>query len=421
MHALLAFRRPNPEVPLGFDVGFEIRQMTCFNGFNAPDAFRTVTPPTNDRLSLILVGGEPSAAFYAGAGPRYSNRPWEFIALGWLSNVVSMQTNFESFSSQRARLTSQEWMAQILNREHITGHYRDWHQDRQVTGMRDRTPNEVFLGNLLHRLQQSAKSSWSQGFDSNQIAWALQQRAGFHYSLYDFVGSERPSGLAVAYLQVYRNVSSAMFDPSTPSQSLVRQTRDLVLRLDRSLSQSLYHSYIPVLSAMINNGSDSDIFSFASASALPLQIMKHGTFSIGEFMNNPAPMSREGRYVKGAQSTGLADKIRAAVTRSGQNVTDIGLARLGTIRTTLATFSSYCDVSRATTYGIDSFITGIESQFRALRNLPDITELPTTIRTALAAFVDLRAPVAPTARVAGAANGFLQWAEQSAAVAGTVH
>ena len=422
MYALLAYRRPNPDVPLGFDVGFELRQMTCFNGLNVSNAFRTVTPIRTQNLKLMLVGGQESAAFYDGNGPADDqNRPWEFIALGWLSDYVPSKGTYTSFYGSRGSFRSLEWMGQILNREHVTGTYRDWNADRSVPGLRDRTPNEVFLGQILSNLQNSTSGSWSDGFETNPVAWAFQARKSFHYSLYDFVGSERPSGLAVAYLQVYRNVSRAMFDTSEAQKRLVNQTRDLCMRLDSTLSKATYQSFVPILSAMINSGSDSDIFSFASASALPLQIMKHGTFSISEFMDNPAPMSREGRYVKGNQSSGLAEKIRVAVQRSGQNVPDIGLSRLGSMRQTLANFSAYCDTSRITDYGVENFISGIQQGFNTLRQLPNIQSMPTEIRAAINTFVDLRQPPTPAVRTAGAASGFLQWAEQNAALTETVH
>lgn len=422
MHALLAFRRPNPEVPLGFDVGFELRQMTCFNGFNQQNAFRTVTPPRCQDLNLVLIGGQPSDAFYNGDATNHEARPWEFIALGWMSETVVTKANYTSFlEARRSLFSGLEWMGQILNREHITGSYKDWNTDTFVPGMRDRTPNEVFLGDLLARLQRPSATGWSEGFETCKVAWALQGRANFHYSLYDFVGSERPSGLAVAYLQVYRNVSRVMLGTNRSQESLVTQTRDLCLQLDSTLSKRTYHSFIPVLSAMINNGSDSDIFTFTTASALPLQILKYGTFSISEFMNNSIPMSREGKYVKGSQSSGLSSKIASATTRSGQQVPDIGLSQLSTMRSTLNTFSACCDVSRLQIYGVESFISVITNQFAALRRMPNVAQLRVTLGNAVAGFNDLRAPIAPTARIAGAASGFLQWAEQSAAAVGTVH
>ena len=421
MQALLAYRRVNPEVPLGFDVGFEIRSMTCFNGFNTQNAFRTVTPAVSGELKLILPGGDHRQAIYS---PDRSNdiqgRPWEFIALGWLNEIVTKKSTFATFIEQRTSLRGIEWACSILNREHILGRYEDWYLSQMVTGVRDRTPNEVFLGNILRTLGDTASDSWAEGFETNPMAWAIQSHGEFQCILYDFVGSERPSGLAVAYLQVYRNVARTLAFTTGDESGTISRMVQTCMGFDRNLTQNTFKSFVPVMSAFINNGSDSDIFSFATAPALPLQIMKFGTFSIGDFMDNSVSMSVEGNYVKGHQSSGLATKIIDATVRSGQTVGDCGFSGLGNVTRVMATFASFAQPTRLTSYGAKAFIEGIQSQFAAIRQLPDMSTLPARVREAMRTFVDLRTPVVPQTRTAGAASGFLQWAEQSAASVNTI-
>lgn len=415
MQALLAYKRPNAQGTVDF--GFEVRPMTCFNGFNMDNAFRTVTRIQTRQLALVLPQGRTQDARYFQEDDN--EQPWEFMALGWMSDVCK-KNNYTGFLSQAHTFHSVEWCAQILNREHVTGMLFDHNSSRSVNGTRDRTPNELLLGNLLYLLGGTGEGQWAEGFQTSPVSWAFQARSAFHYSLYDFVGSERPSGLAVAYLQVYRNCSKHILNAN---HKVACSVSNFVGRLDNSMGgiHSRYKSFIPIISAMTNAGSDSDIFSFSNAPALTLQIMKFGTFSIGKFMGNPAPMTREGRYAKGAQSSSLERKVNEAVRRNRVEVPTLNIGRLGAMRTMMNTLDQYCDHSRVINYGLGTYLDGIQNYINNMRReLQDPSTIITEIQGAFDAYRDLCTPVvtAPAPRVAGASRSFRQWAEETAS---TVH
>lgn len=419
MQALLAYKRPSSLPGGGTDYGFEIRPMTCFNGFNQHNAFRTMTPCDSQFMSLILPQGNPALATtgYRDTGQA----PWQFIALGWASELVTSKASFNEFWAQRDTISGMEWPAMALNREHVTGKYYDWNTDTNVPGKRERTPLEVELGDLLYTLSQRPKSAWNQDtFAASKAAWMIYGRNYFHYSLYDFVGAERPSGLAVAYLQVYRNMSRNMLSSNAALQAKARETSNLLFKFDtvQMRHNSPYKSYIPIISAMNHTGGDSDILSFAAGSALALQIMKFGTFSIGEFMQNSRPMTSEGLYNKGYQSQHLGNNIAARLRATNRQDPNLNFGRLSTMSTATARFAQYCDTQRIGTYGIDAYLREIENAGHALRrDVPDVVAMGRQIRELLGEFADLRVPPQPVVspRIAGAASSFTQWAEQQAA------
>lgn len=415
MLALLAYKRPNADGQ-GTDYGFEIRQMTCFNGLNVQNAFRTVTPITSTSLDLIIPQGLLRHAVTSDPS-GVTQAPWQFMALGWAADQVTSKNTLDDFMTQMIHIQGMEWSGQVLNREHVTGKYYDWNLSSFTTGKRDRTPLEVELGNKLCEWEQTVTQGWPQAvLESSKIAYMLFGNNRFQYALYDFVGAERPSGLAVAYLQVYRNFARNILSASAPSAKRARDTTSLLFKLDQT---SLRHtnnikSYIPIISAMNHNGTDSDILSFVGGSSLALQIMKFGTFSIDKFMFNKTAMPVEGLYKKGAQTDSLHANIERALRNQGRLHPSFEISRLSRMATSLASFAQYCDVSRIADIGIDVYLRNIAQQGERLRTaIPDLNALRNDLPRVLSDFVDLRTQPSEV-RIAGAASGFLQWAEQTA-------
>lgn len=319
MLALLFARRETGDAAYPHEIGVEIREFGCFNGFNRHQAF--MVGSHGDYFSVVYkVDALGRGVFdndHVRSGVRIENRgQWTTLGIGWLSE-----------SSPRIVLdqntpTSHQHPGAILNRECGMPKYYDGFAGVWKETKRPLTPNEVIIGNSLWPLLKNEGNTavnvhvtgcvvpeYSVARANEFLRSVAWNRAYGHMS-FDFVGSERPSGMAVAYLQVYRNASrhlrSAQFAHQDPT----------VLGQLRVLNNSSLVSLIPLLSDLYNSGDDSDILSYTGESHLVMtQGCIHGVFSLTPFFRVTSSMLAEGLYNKGGQSSSLGRNLRAAVRR----------------------------------------------------------------------------------------------------------
>ena len=404
-------------------VGFEVRSMTCFNGFNSESAF---TPKPNNVIDVSVnlegVGSEACTVRPSEA----SGTLWECIGMGWLSNNVVVGEAFSAmlnsppnFSGSREQLTS------MLNIEHITNRVISMSSYSWVAGTRVLTEHEGWIGNALAQLKAAAVTSIPQSeairLRGSLMYCAVHLNQYHQWCLYDFVGSERPSGAAVSYLQVYRNTSQNILSMNNTVK--LQSVAALLACIDPGGQhyKTTFKSFMPILSNLFNAGGDSDIFSFADSPFVALQAMRFGTFSLSNFYLDSRPMTTEGRYAKGQQSIKLAEKVaRAARERQllPSNFTN-GVKKAWEIQ---QAFVAAFNPLQFFTRSLHSQSVVIENALAvARRDLPAPETVGVQLRTSLARMTDLNIPLVPVsptvteaaARSAGAAAGFQVWVSQN--------
>lgn len=404
-------------------VGFEVRSMTCFNGFNSETAFSNKPNGVIDiAVNLEAVG----AAACTVRPTEDAGTLWECIGMGWLSNnaivgepFTQMMSNPPTFSGSREQLSS------MLNIEHITNRVISMSSYSWVSGTRELTANERNIANALEQLKAVGPTAVPQAdahrLRASHVYCAVHLNQFHQYSLYDFVGSERPSGAAVSYLQVYRNTSQNMLNPNNINK--LQSVAALLATIDPGGQhfKTTFKSYMPILSMLFNAGGDSDIFSFADSPFVALQAMKFGTFSLSKFYLDSRPMTVEGRYAKGQQSMKLAEKVaRAARERQllPTNFTNQVKTAWEAQQAFVAAFNPLQFFSR----GLDIQVSAIDSAVRNVRNaLREPQMVGANLRASLTRMTDLNIPLVPvsptvtdaTARSAGAATGFQVWVSQN--------
>lgn len=346
--------------------------------------------------------------------------------MGWLSNNViagesftAMMNNPPNFAGSREQLTS------MLNIEHITNRVISMSSYSWVAGTRVLTEHEGWIGDALAQLKAAAVTIIPQ-------SEAIRLRGSFMYCavhlnpyhqwcLYDFVGSERPSGAAVSYLQVYRNTSQNILNVNNTVK--LQSVAALLACVDPGGQhyKTTFKSFMPILSNLFNAGGDSDIFSFADSPFVALQAMRFGTFSLSNFYLDSRPMTTEGRYAKGQQSLRLSEKVsRAARERQllPSNFTN-GVKKAWEIQQAfVAAFSPLQFFTRS----LHSQSVAIENALAvARRDLPSPETVGVQLRASLTRMTDLNIPLVPVsptvteaaARSAGAAAGFQVWVSQN--------
>lgn len=404
-------------------VGFEVRSMTCFNGFNSESAF---TPKPNSVIDVSVnlegVGSEACTVRPSEA----SGTLWECIGMGWLSNNVvanesftEMMNNPPNFAGNREQLTS------MLNIEHITNRVISMSSYTWVAGTRVLTEHEGWIGNALAQLKAAAVTSIPQSeairLRGSLMYCAVHLNPYHQWCLYDFVGSERPSGAAVSYLQVYRNTSQTILNGNNTVK--LQSVAALLACIDPGGRhyKITFKSFMPILSNLFNVGGDSDIFSFADSPFVALQAMRFGTFSLSNFYLDSRPMTTEGRYAKGQQSLRLSEKVsRAARERQllPSNFTN-GVKKAWEVQQAfVAAFNPLQFFTRSMSVQSSS----IESALlNAQRDLPEPRDVGVHLRNSLTRMTDLNIPLVPVsptvteaaARSAGAAAGFQVWVSQN--------
>lgn len=379
MHAILAFKRPSL-IEGRYQLAYEIRNFGCFNGFNTPDAF-TTHPTHNGagRFDVIFDGlmengALPPDYFWGGvhnpqfnAGNSYhrpknelnfdnvtvtgmpsdellisayteEGRPWECIAIGYLAYAVAgcgLQYQAPAvqnpttghwvnpqwngyFQPQASSYGMNGRVTALLNRNRISSTYYNHYSGDTMTSHRDPTDNEKFLQSFLHSMRaEVVPAEMRYSLKSSRMIIAICHAADYHELTFDLVGSERPSGLAVSYLQAYRNISEKIWNGM--KGTIVDKASETCLL---SLAENWPYSQldpIPLMSYVCNNGDDSDIIAFAGQKFV-MYATKMGLFNCANLYRRSDSMLIEGRYNKGGQSLHISNEMTNKIAARGPQV-----------------------------------------------------------------------------------------------------
>lgn len=348
MYAGLIFRRPVEGEPSKHDYLIECRSMGCFNGLNSAGAFQPRTTTQSLLLARMNVSasGVPSGVNYTNSRiPEINPKPttqdigdessWELMGIGWFCDKMNNQTFQAALNSYIINLD----YATMNCSEHIYGIYNGYTGD-VLASNRDLTPKETAIKAMIKSLENSKSSNYIQyaysqniqiGKDilENPIFTVLTNFRNCYGQCYDFVGAERPAGMAVAYLQVFRNNSRAaapeFYNTGSRDQeiwSLADTVYKMFYGYQHSKPKNGIKSMVAILSQIKNNGSDSDILSFTGSSygLVARQASKYGIFSLSQYFDNDTDMISSGRYSKGSQSYNL----QIAISNRARGRTDIG-------------------------------------------------------------------------------------------------
>ena len=453
MRALIAHRRlvtSSGDVQK-YELAIGSRNFACFNGFNVEGAFNKQNDPEVVHMVTDLDGRffnrnedwlETNSKRTQFSHGKHAG-PWECVGIGWIYNGA--QANALGPMNGRALAPGVKaydfTIGNALRREGFMGRYYDAWNGGYVQSIRQLTPMEVYLSRVFSQFEIE---------NQQQVPSIIQQASSFaaavHWNnsnagcLYQFVGSERPSGQAVAFLQTFRNVSEVQYSGWTGTNqmkyNLIVNAYNRINRAGNS-TESIY----PLMDHLVNYGTDNAITCYSSAGVM-LHGMKYGFWTLSEFFHNTASMVVEGRYNKGAQSNNLKGKYETGC-RVFDIVVDPNARELfDTLKNattqqppTLEAMVSYENVMRnAANRTLDRLTTqlieGIQSIARS-----DQTATVTRIVEVMRAHGDARrppepvappaprvAPVAPNAvgqgaaqsatprnATAGAAVGFTQW------------
>lgn len=372
MFAIIGYKRPDPTNEGKVEVAFEVRSIGCFNGLNCADAF-TPRPAqyANQSFDLVLSNINPDGrlpddwfhgdTYRNGWGQqRVKCQPhmamaglneerlsiatngdgWECIGLGWLSyELGQFRSQYEPvyanvregiyttpgqprYNSQ-AHYNMDARVAALLARNTIARTYYDAWQGTERTSHRKVTNNEQFMRNIVGRFSGGLPinnfSSWFKGSRVlNGIMWN-----NYHKMMhFEFVGSERPSGVAVSYLQIYRNCAEKLF-AGNASNGMNAGARQLLGQMYTHWAYSTTDP-VPLISMICNNGSDSDIVSFAGRYFVGYA-MKHSLLECAYLYGNKNPMVVEGRYNKGQQSADIRYNLDREIQNGnhGEKFTDV--------------------------------------------------------------------------------------------------
>ena len=438
MRALIAHRRlvTATDGVQQYELAIGSRNFACFNGFNVEGAFNK----QNDPEVIHMVTGTEG---------RFSNRtedwletnakrnqfahgktlgPWECVGIGWIYNgaQASSQGPMHGRSVPPQAKAYDFVVGNALRREGFMGRYYDAWNGAYVQSIRQLTPMEVYLSRVFSQFEIEDRQQVPNGIQqASPFAAAVQWNQSSAGCLYQFVGSERPSGQAVAFLQTFRNVSEVQYSGWTGTNqmkyNLIVNAYNRINRAGNS-TESIY----PLMDHLVNYGTDNAITCYSNAGVM-LHGMKYGFWTLSEFFHNTASMVVEGRYNKGAQSNNLKGKYEVACRVANVSVDQGARMLFDTIKN--ATTQQPLDVSVMVTYEnilrhsaartLDRLTTqvmeGIQSVARS-----DQTATVTRIVEVMRAHGDARrppepvAPPAPAPRAALTAEMLTQGAAQSA-------
>lgn len=294
MRALLVFKKPGQEEGTTL-YRFERRDMGCFNGLNTTNAFTPRLLKSNSLNNNVAIIEKHDRNVRLIQRTEDETRDWEFMALGWMTDFYT-----DAAAARRGNLPIDYAASHISCSETFS------HQN----SLRRLTPNEAELKALVGRIEALEFAFVAD--HNNLIFTVLRLNREFNnHMAVDFVGSERNTGMAVAYLQVFRNTSRNMSDSGGSQHTYTAQLR-MAYRIgliDHNGNSKLRYPGI-IMSNMFNHGSDSDIFSFAGP-VVHNQAKVHGLFSLEQFFRDTRPMVEEGRYNKGGQSDTLEANVAA--------------------------------------------------------------------------------------------------------------
>lgn len=427
----------------------EIIQMGCFNGLNMTEAFVSQRAGGFRDLSIeIDETGNPVAdesitanSFYArtyGAGASESTRmarAFDGYTAGAKQTIGVGYINYNSGGAQRttAQMTpppsntntnqkADPYVGELLYREGFMSPYRS-----PVTGvtrpsLRVLTPNEQILSNCFSAFERQTRA-FPDGFANtlSRVAITVTHNKAWRGALYQFVGSERPSGQAIAYLQAWRNCCEYSNNYGFAEVAGQRQTCQIIAT-NRAWDNV---SVIAVLSHLFNSGDDSDIITFAGNHYLSY-CTKVGYWNTTNLFRDQSSMLQEGRYNKGGQSSAIRDRLhrlRSMASRSEHHAlwtVDLG-KQLDTMRATygaanrvaydtrmdyLAGFSTAGQTDK------NNILNRIRDNITAMWNANPQGNLQTFL-TEAQRLPDLTIPVAATTP-AQPATDFVQWQSQAA-------
>ena len=453
MRALIAHRRlvtSSGDVQK-YELAIGSRNFACFNGFNVEGAFNKQNDPEVVHMVTDLDGRflnrhedwlETPAKRTQFAHGKHAG-PWECVGIGWIYNGA--QANAQDPMTGRTLAPGGKaydfTIGNALRREGFMGRYYDAWNGGYVQSIRQLTPMETYLSRVFSQFEIENKQQVPNSIQqASSFAAAVNWNNSSAGCLYQFVGSERPSGQAVAFLQTFRNVSEVQYSgwigANRVKYNLIVSAYSRIIRTPSS-TESIY----PLMDHLVNYGTDNAITCYSSAGVM-LHGMKYGFWTLSEFFHNTASMVVEGRYNKGAQSTNLKRKYEDACQRLGIIVDRDARELFDTLKhaTTqpppaLEAVVSYENVMRhAANRTIDWLTTQILEDIQSIAR-SDQTATVTRIIELMRAHGDARrppepvappvprvAPVAPTVLTQGAAQsatprnstagasvGFTQW------------
>lgn len=332
MYALLAIRKTftHATLPTRHRIDFQIVPMGCFNGFNTGLAFtRGAAAGQQDDLSIETdTAGVPTVTFGATAAwggsasqhqerdrsfAEYTPGPDDTLGIGWLTYLcgATQKTTTNMLPEQNgktaANMKASPYMGAALYRENFFQSYRNPVTGRQSSTLRVLTPNEATLSNCLTPFNARMMTFSDSALASSKLAVAFQTNYMWNGALYSFVGSERPSGQAIAYLQTFRNAAE-----NSVQEGFTYTLGELGLITSITSNRDYdNNSLVAVLSKLFNHGDDSDIVSFAGNHYLSY-CTKVGFWNTTMMFRCTDSMMDEGRYNKGGQASAIRDKLHRA-------------------------------------------------------------------------------------------------------------
>lgn len=337
MYAILAFKSTRT---IGAAVRtlchFRIASMGCFNGLNDTSAFNwgngspDITIETHDdgRPVVRADNGQVNAwGIGAAEGARlntefagYRDTTPVCIGMGYLSYLTgSTQKTLAQITGNNMNITPENgknnvYLGSMLMREGFLAAFRDPVFGGQRATLRELTPNEQYLSNLCAPINNGGAVFSPEVRDTTKMGVTMTANKVWHGQLYQMVGSERPSGQAVAYLQAWRNASQMSVDNGFAGLQGAKGIIEQFASLSRNLQDK---SCISLLSVLFNHGDDSDIITFAGNHYVSYCI-RVGFWNTANLYRDQRPMTQEGRYNKGGQSTSIREnlhRIRSMASR----------------------------------------------------------------------------------------------------------
>lgn len=466
MYALLIWKRKvvREGVP-ALQFLFERRDMGCFNGMNREHAYTwgqhvydycevgmevpaAALTQDGDRIAgnlsaesfrtnaVTVVGGALRSHAIFGASIRATVTNFECIGFGWISYTAHALNHGENHTdfytkSSHARAKVPVVVDDLIAREDFFPSSRNTQTGNNRVNLREFTPNETEISRLLapfnygpnnsaYNLNSSRSVLPRQALVASGIARCIELYSFLRRTTMAIVGTERPSGLAVAYLQVMRNFGEQALQgfPNSPALSQFLNTsfdngrRGCVLRLNDSA--------LAYMSAFVNGGDDSDIISYSGA-RVPAAITRFSIWKLAHLFRNPSSMLVEGRYNKGGQSDSLRRNLDVKLTQlRDTSRIPAGIGRVPGILNEVRNIES--EVSYATmcarNFNVADIIAHVSDRIRRISNPMTIIEQFQADCAAMAD-VTVTVPQTPTLPTDGAARTFHQWVATNDAA--TVH
>lgn len=454
MYALLALksRYTQEGQPDRHLLTVQIISMGCFNGLNTPRAFDHGVAGGTDDLYIetnesgVPIRVSPTVTLAKAWGGVNAERqrlaldfngwtagPYETLGIGYINYQSGGQQKTLSQLQATGRTESNgkacPWVGELLLREGFLATYRNPVLGGHTPTLRVLTPNEQYLSNCFSALENGAVTFEANMRDTtSKLASTVIANRTWRGSLYQFVGSERPSGQAIAYLQAWRNCSEYSNGRGF-EYSMKSGEHSLCVQL-QGASAWRGKSVIAILSYLFNSGDDSDIITFSGNHYLSY-CTKVGFWNTTNLYRDQSSMMSEGRYNKGGQSVAIRQnlqRIRSMSSRSATHaawVPNLG-GQLDTIRdgfnavqnlvqhTSLRSVQGMIGSSSAAQ---DNCIRQVGDYMRAMWNANPMAHMNTFLNESNA-LPDLNVPVATSTARPTEPQGFVQWTSQAA---DTVH